>query len=393
MSKRAIILGAFALVAVATAFSFLREPDPQAVLRQAAKNVLAEKTFHLDMRGTIVGLPKGLEGGVVADATGVDMTASMDIDRTDPMRQASVSTFELMQGLSTGGQAKLAGEARRKDGVHYLRLSALEGVQGLEAKRIVGTWMKAGQPFIDLLLASGAPEPDMDASEVEAMKLRARSVDLFTVVKKLPKETVAGAKSFHYAVELNMEVVSALLLKRREMRLDREMTSEDVLAVTEELLQWNRPVGEIWVDARTRKVKQLTLGTALGQDGKGGAAAATLTFSNEGKPVTVQVPEAEDVDKVLGPLFEKRLSLSGSRAKTQGSAEAGKETATALPVLPGTAAQNTDTDNDGLSDAQEAFYGADAWNPDTDGDGYMDGLEVDKGMNPLGPGPLFGFGL
>jgi hypothetical protein len=156
-------------------------------------------------------------------------------------------------------------------------------------------------------------------------------------------------------------------------------------------MQWNRPVGEIWIDVRTRKVKQITLGTSLGQDGKGGAAAGTFVFSNEGKPVRVDAPEAEDVDKVLGPLFEKRLSLSGSRSLAQAASE--EEVKTALPTLPGVTAQNTDTDNDGLSDAQEAFYGVDAWNPDTDGDGYADGLEVEKGMNPLGPGPLFGFGL
>ena len=390
MPKRAIILGVLALVAVATAVFFLREPDPQAVLRQAAKNLLAEKTFHVDLNATVIGLPKELENGVVANATGVDMLVRMDIDRTDPMRQASASTFELSQGLTSGGQAKLAGEARRKDGIHYLKLQTLEGVQGVDASRIVGVWMKAGQPFVDLLLASGAPEPPLDAAEFEMMKTSLRSVDLFTVVEKLPKETIGGAKSFHYAVEMNMEVVSALMLKQRELSLGREITSEDVLAITGELMQWNRPVGEVWVDARTRKIKQITLGTSLGLDGKGGAAAGTLVFSNEGKPVRVDAPEAEDVEKVLGPLFEKRLNLSGNRALASASPEASK---TPLPTLPGAAAQSTDTDSDGLVDAQEAFYGADAWNPDTDGDGYTDGLEIEKGMNPIGPGPLFGFGL
>ncbi|WKZ29481.1 MAG: hypothetical protein QY323_01985 [Patescibacteria group bacterium] len=392
MSKRAIILGFLALAAVATAVFFLREPDPQAVLRQAAKNLLAEKTFHVDLSATVVGVPKELESGVVANATGVDIAVRMDVDRTDPMRQASVSMFELSQGLTSGGQAKLVGEARRKDGVHYLKLQTMEGVQGVDADRIVGVWMKAGRPFVDLLLASGSPEPALDAAEFEMMKKSLQTVDLFTVVETLPKETVAGAKSFHYAVEMNMEVVSALMLKRRELSLGRELTSEDVLVVTGELMQWNRPVGEIWVDAKTRKFKQLTLGTSLGLDGKSGAAAGTLVFSDEGKPVRVDAPEAEDVEKVLGPLFEKRLSLAGDRERDRSSSA--PETSTSpLALLPGAQVQSTDTDHDGLVDAQEAFYGADAWNPDTDGDGYADGLEVEKGMNPVGPGPLFGFGL
>ncbi|MCK5475146.1 MAG: hypothetical protein KAI71_01005 [Candidatus Pacebacteria bacterium] len=47
-----------------------------------------------------------------------------------------------------------------------------------------------------------------------------------------------------------------------------------------------------------------------------------------------------------------------------------------------------DTDNDGLSDNDEAKYGCDMNNPDTDGDGYLDGDEVENGYNPMGEGKL-----
>ena len=46
-----------------------------------------------------------------------------------------------------------------------------------------------------------------------------------------------------------------------------------------------------------------------------------------------------------------------------------------------------DSDNDGLSDSEEALYGTDPHNPDTDGDGYSDGVEVRSGYNPLKPAP------
>ena len=42
-----------------------------------------------------------------------------------------------------------------------------------------------------------------------------------------------------------------------------------------------------------------------------------------------------------------------------------------------------DTDDDGLSDAEELSAGTDPWNPDTDGDGLLDGEEVVRGTNPL----------
>ncbi len=45
--------------------------------------------------------------------------------------------------------------------------------------------------------------------------------------------------------------------------------------------------------------------------------------------------------------------------------------------------QETDTDNDGLSDLREEALGTDKLNPDSDGDGFSDGQEVINGYDPL----------
>ncbi len=48
-----------------------------------------------------------------------------------------------------------------------------------------------------------------------------------------------------------------------------------------------------------------------------------------------------------------------------------------------------DTDDDGLTDAEEFnYYLTDPAKPDSDGDGYIDGIEVANGFNPLGNGSL-----
>jgi len=46
-----------------------------------------------------------------------------------------------------------------------------------------------------------------------------------------------------------------------------------------------------------------------------------------------------------------------------------------------------DSDQDGLSDAEEKVYGTDPYNADTDGDGYSDGAEVQSGYDPLKKAP------
>lgn len=55
----------------------------------------------------------------------------------------------------------------------------------------------------------------------------------------------------------------------------------------------------------------------------------------------------------------------------------------------GTSAQVVDTDADGLSDYEEiTLWKTNPLNPDTDGDGYNDGQEVKNGYNPNGEGKL-----
>ena len=53
------------------------------------------------------------------------------------------------------------------------------------------------------------------------------------------------------------------------------------------------------------------------------------------------------------------------------------------PLGPG----KLDSDNDGFPDPDERAFGADPFNPDTDGDGYSDGDEIKNGYNPLIPSP------
>jgi hypothetical protein len=56
----------------------------------------------------------------------------------------------------------------------------------------------------------------------------------------------------------------------------------------------------------------------------------------------------------------------------------------------GTNPNSPDSDNDGLFDREEVrVYGSDPMKTDTDGDGYSDGQEVKGGFNPLGWGKLF----
>jgi len=53
------------------------------------------------------------------------------------------------------------------------------------------------------------------------------------------------------------------------------------------------------------------------------------------------------------------------------------------PLGPG----KLDSDSDGFPDPDERSFGSDPFNPDTDGDGFSDGDEIANGFNPLIPSP------
>ncbi len=369
----------------------LREGDPQAVVHRAQSRLASETFLRVETVASLLGAPKGVGADAFVDATGVDITMSTDFDREDPLKPASVSRFEFVQRLA-GGRARLAGEARRKDGVHYLRLDAAEGVGG-DAEKLVGAWAKTDRPLVERLFppaqADLAARP-LDAAGFQAMRQALGAVDVFKVDKKLSPEKIDGQLSYHYLIETDMQAVSALLLKLRELRSPAPLSSSDVLSLTAEIVRWGKPVGEIWIGKRDGRVLRLMLQTHVAADGgEGIGAIARFGFSRYGQPVAVSAPEARDIDGLLGPDYAKRLGLSGNRPLSWASTE----TATGAPVSGVLSHETQDSDDDGLSDAQEAFYGSDASSPDTDGDGWSDGLEVSKGMNPIGPGVLFGFGL
>ncbi len=64
----------------------------------------------------------------------------------------------------------------------------------------------------------------------------------------------------------------------------------------------------------------------------------------------------------------------------------------AEPVPPASAMKeivsSIDTDQDGLTDVEEALYTTDSKKADTDGDGYLDGQEVQNLYNPSGTAPV-----
>lgn len=109
--------------------------------------------------------------------------------------------------------------------------------------------------------------------------------------------------------------------------------------------------------------------------------AASNGLSDEPAPVQ---PEAKTQTATVGNV-EGSAATSAKASDSDDDGLSDEEEA-AL----GTDPKSVDSDGDGLFDYEEAkVYGSDPKKSDTDGDGYGDGQEVKGGYNPLGWGKLF----
>lgn len=364
---------------------------------EAQRKLAAEKTFRYELAFRAEGgwerpeLRLGEPGAEVL-LLGTQKTA---VDRSVPERAASAAEFSYR--LESGGAAiVLSGEARRKDGVHYLSLdrSSTELLPGMD--RVKDRWVSSEAAFLSFLFEKKAEAPETRPLKSEDWREWHRAlgaVPLFEAVEDLGAAEEGGAAVRRYRVRVRSDVAAALLLRWSELRTGIPAQPGEFAMLRAQVASWGEAEGEVWIGKKDGKFRRIALGGAMPEEFGGAKFSVDVRFDGYGEPVAVEVPEATPLEDVLGPMLFGRLSLSGDRPPPAPAAD--EESTPALPLNPPSPAPETesDSDGDGLPDAQEFFYGSDAWNPDTDGDGWQDGHEVANGMNPAGPGTLFGFGL
>jgi hypothetical protein len=174
----------------------------------------------------------------------------------------------------------------------------------------------------------------------------------------------ANARAYHITFSVNKDRLEQFLLSLAGTSVDG-LRNEQVLDAIRDI---DSITGDLWVGADDSLLRRFDL-VMSSSSGLLRQFTLQMMFSDYNGLFFVTAPD----DAVpFSTIFNGKLPTQPSP----------------ISPLPPTVPVDRDSDNDGLLDWEEAYYGTDPFNPDTDGDGFLDGEEVMGGYDPLGPGLL-----
>jgi len=234
-----------------------------------------------------------------------------------------------------------------------------------------------------------------DLSVADQVKLveQLRVTPFFGLERKLQDDSLTGIGVHHYLIKPEKLLFKDFVLQYETVRLGRELTERERSALDDIFYNIQTDEGELWIGRGDYYLYRMRLRFRYSDAQRAGTLDLTVNFRDFNKPVPAKEKPtgAQDIStfiESLLPGLTEHLPLAKNGLVPREKAPAQTPEAGSKTVD-----KSADSDNDGLPDLLEHFYGTDGHNPDTDGDGWTDGYEVDHGTNPLGPGMLFDFGL
>lgn len=419
---RALLVGALAVVLVGAGCKNPFRKNPEQVLRTASERWAASDAVRMHVQAKV-----DARGSDPKEWFTVDLVADGTGTSTGVSSQGEVSATFTFDADPLSGRIAL--DERVVGGVIYFRLQdftltpkagaassdlppvAFDAIAGMVKGAIGGKWVKLDPRELASL------DPSMKKSDVaemealftpekqrvlrEQMQQALKTQPLFAFREDLGNASVGKTSAYHYRVALRPEAIEAVVTAiaptlgassaedlRKLRNVLTDPTTRSAIAGT---------VGEMWIAKRSNDILKLTfpINANLPDDVAKLTGTVEITYSDFGKPVTVEVPaDAKTIQDLFGnflgassglPTGDDDVALPRSGTLAPSESEVGLFGGKASVSSVGMSGSG-DQDDDGLSDSEEAFYGSNPAKPDTDGDGFTDGDEVERGYSPTEKG-------
>lgn len=408
ISKKALVISLSALTGVlvlaGAAWSYMYYyQNPGKVIKASLEKMKEIKTMKFDSSINVEGEIKtpapvgGLFGPGLGESDPAEpkkintqIKLSGAVDASDPDNQKISLNFGA-SGINfiPGITASLGFQGLTINDVTYIKLDQIP-VPGVDLSFITNQWIKVDEAEIreklglnELFSKLQAERDKVQEADKQELTLEQKnkltelftSSKIFRITDKLPSEKINGQGTYHYAYLIDTEKIPAVTKQAYEIIMGEKMPDEESKKAEEAFGKAKPITGEIFIGKNDKYLHRLTGNADFSEEVNKNSARLNFTFdlSDHNKPIDIQAPaSSKPVGEVLQELFGGLFS--GMPSSTPGSSF---EDSTAI-----------DSDDDGLSDANEKVFGTNPKNPDTDGDGYKDGSEVLNGYNPKGPGKM-----
>lgn len=252
----------------------------------------------------------------------------------------------------------------------YMELSQAENFPYADLSSMKNQWIKFdseaitkqfGLQNIQNQIQAAQQKDQLTTDQIMKLELMLAKAKIYKITQTLPDENIEGQNTYHYKYIIDIAAIKAAYNEASKIIQNRSLNQDEIAAFDNNAKYFKDPDGEIWIgkkDLLPYKFKFTV--TATADSPTSGTISLATSFKNFNQPIQIEAPtEYKTMEEILNSIFQTNM-----------------------------ADLNKDSDNDGLTDQMESFYGTIATNPDTDGDGYKDGEEVQNGYNPAGPGKL-----
>lgn len=437
--KLFIAVAGFVLVIVAiAAYMFLqKEEAPQAITTQSQGDAIVKsamdsmkKVGSYNYKGGIKLDSEMQENDSLTTSASREMTGSLDIategvtdfrDKENPSFYSSFTFGVNVKSFSSPEvKTTFALEAVSLEDVVYIKLNDFQFENGSDTgeaskKQLEGfveivknNWYFISEEDIKNLYA----EAGIDMSDTGKGSLSNESIqklneiidghNLFQFSQDLGDEKIGEVDTYHYKIkldskegfELAIELIEESLRSQGEEEnadnfMDKIKESTEDINKAKEIIDFvvNKMNAEIWIGKNDNMIYRVKVDGKFDKD-------FFKAFVN--KYSSVYGIEDSNSDEGFDEIGKMNLNFSLDYSfsnfdtayvrKPEGAKDFQKIREAVVEQMetkmPSSIGGSVDKDKDGLTDAQEKFYGTDPNNPDTDGDGYKDGEEVKNGYDP-----------
>ncbi len=383
--------------ATAAYFVYQNFFNPQVEIQRMVAAMKALETVHFEVEAVVSNFDSSAENSLGAGMEDFNASLSGDLVQKKGQEQIDYAINFQIAGADEGSE-DFTGQIRGINDLIYVKISrnsVLEDIFGYLGE----TWVQFDKgEFKNLAAPDSSMINQTDGLSVhqqEQIEKLFRSVDL-VIVTSVSKviEMIDGHVSRMYEVQPNPDGIRTFAIGLIRIIEEREPTTEELEGIEEFIDAISELDGKLWIEPNTHLLYKMTVGGSIKEIERGFDLELTAVFSKHNETMVIEEPkDAKTFLEILGDSFG---GIFGGlpTAEEGGSANIFEMEDFDFEGLPeGGTIIGVDSDGDGISDADEGFYGTDPNNPDSDGDGYTDGEEIESGNNPLGTGHLFQFGL